>query len=183
MLESVLQRYQHAPGIKAWFTANHDENSWNGTEYEKYGDATKAFAVFGCTWPGIPLLYNGQELPNQKRLAFFEKDPISWNGNFQLHDFYKTLLHLRAEHPALLPQSGVIRLQTSDDAHAFAYLRQNGERAVLVVLNLSGEALTINLADNRVQGVFKNVFSGSEMNFETTRSISLQPWDYIVLEK
>ena len=38
--------------LKLFFTSNHDENSWNGTEYEKYGDAAKAFAVFSFTWTG-----------------------------------------------------------------------------------------------------------------------------------
>ncbi|MEP6514207.1 MAG: alpha-amylase family glycosyl hydrolase, partial [Parafilimonas sp.] len=36
---------------KLYFTSNHDENSWNGTEYEKYGDAAYTMAVFACTWP------------------------------------------------------------------------------------------------------------------------------------
>ncbi|HVK96302.1 MAG TPA: alpha-amylase family glycosyl hydrolase, partial [Flavisolibacter sp.] len=31
-LVNVLEQYQQAPGSKAWFTSNHDENSWNGTE-------------------------------------------------------------------------------------------------------------------------------------------------------
>ena len=66
--------------MRTWFTSNHDENSWNGTEYEKYGDMAKALAVFSCTWNGIPLIYSGQELPNLKRLKFFEKDAIDWTG-------------------------------------------------------------------------------------------------------
>ena len=59
-LLQVLDRYQHAPGRKAWFTSNHDENSWNGSEYEKYGSLEKPLAFFSCTWPGVPLLYSGQ---------------------------------------------------------------------------------------------------------------------------
>ena len=64
--------------MRAWFTTNHDENSWNGTEYEKYGDMAKALAVFSATWNGFRLLYSGQELPNMKRIKFFEKDAIAW---------------------------------------------------------------------------------------------------------
>ena len=60
--------------MRAWFTTNHDENSWNGTEYEKYGNMAKALAVFSATWNGVPLIYTGQEIPNMKRLEFFEKD-------------------------------------------------------------------------------------------------------------
>ena len=87
--------------MRVYFTSNHDENSWNGTEYEKYGDAAKLMAVFSCTWDGIPMIYSGQELPNKKRLKFFEKDSIDWSGNIELHDFYKTLLTLKSTNKAL----------------------------------------------------------------------------------
>jgi glycosidase len=43
------------------FTTNHDENSWNGTEYARLGDGAKAFAVMSYTIPGMPLIYSGQE--------------------------------------------------------------------------------------------------------------------------
>ena len=95
MLNSLLMHFG------AYFTSNHDENSWNGTEYEKYGAAAINLAVFSCLWNGLPLLYSGQELPNLKRLKFFDKDPIEWNGKYELHDFYRTLLQLRKRNPAL----------------------------------------------------------------------------------
>jgi len=77
---NVLHQYAQYPkgAYKLFFTSNHDENSWNGTEYEKYGIAAKAWAVFTATWNGQPLIYSGQELPNTKRLAFFDKDQIEW---------------------------------------------------------------------------------------------------------
>ena len=82
VLDTVLKQYDAIgdASMRTWFTSNHDENSWNGSEYEKYGDMAKALAVFSCTWNGIPLIYSGQELPNLKRLKFFEKDAIDWTG-------------------------------------------------------------------------------------------------------
>jgi hypothetical protein len=44
----------------AFFTSN-DENSWNGSEYEKYSSCF-TLAVFSCTWDGVPLLYSGRSL-------------------------------------------------------------------------------------------------------------------------
>ena len=82
-MSNVLVKYANQCTIhaeKLLFTTNHDENSWNGTEYEKYGDAAMAFAVFTATWRGIPLIYSGQELPNKKRLRFFDKDEIEWSN-------------------------------------------------------------------------------------------------------
>ncbi|HNI44383.1 MAG TPA: alpha-amylase family glycosyl hydrolase, partial [Chitinophagales bacterium] len=56
------------------FTSNHDENSWNGTEYERLGSGVKSFAILTATIPGMPLVYSGQESALKKRLKFFEKD-------------------------------------------------------------------------------------------------------------
>jgi alpha-amylase len=185
-LDSVLQRYEHTPGIKAWFTTNHDENSWNGTEYEKYGDAAKALAVFSTTWPGLPLMYSGQELPNMKRLEFFEKDPIQWNGKYELHNFYKTLFHLKTTNPALLADEKATqtkRLHTTSDENVFAYLRKNGDREVLVLLNLSRNNVKFHLGDETAKGKYKYVFSGVEEEINTHKSFDMKPWEYIVLEK
>ena len=43
------------------FTSNHDENSWNGTEFERLGAGAKTFAVLCGTLPDMLLIYNGQE--------------------------------------------------------------------------------------------------------------------------
>ena len=43
------------------FTTNHDENSWNGTEFERLGDAASTFAALTFLIPGMPLIYSGQE--------------------------------------------------------------------------------------------------------------------------
>ena len=183
MLDSVLQRYQQVPGMKAWFTANHDENSWNGTEYEKYGDAAKAFAVFSCTWPGIPLIYSGQELPNLKRLEFFEKDVIEWTGKNELHDFYKILLHLHSSNAALNgdeKNAPVSRLVTSGDTNVLAFLRQKDSKEVLVVINFSDSRREVSITDPALEGVFTNVFAGKQQDFNNNKSLSLEAWGYHV---
>ncbi|MEI6946102.1 alpha-amylase family glycosyl hydrolase [Paraflavisolibacter sp. H34] len=186
VLYDVLYRYQHVPGLKAWFTANHDENSWNGTEFEKYGHAAPLLAVFSCTWPGVPLIYSGQELPNRKRLQFFEKDTIEWSGRNELHDFYKTLLTLHATHPALMAdewEAHVHRLHCSDEKRALVYVRKNGHRQVLVLLNFSGGPLHLAIDDRRVTGVFRDVFSGEEKDLSQSKAFELEGWGYRVLEK
>lgn len=189
-LDSLLQQYSALgdSSMRAWFTSNHDENSWNGTEYEKYGGMAKALAVFSCTWNGVPLIYSGQELPlRDKRLQFFDKDVIPWTGNNELHDFYKTLLNLHATHPALRGGDAVVqtyRLKTSDDANIFAYLRRNGDKEVLVVLNLSElNNLRFDITDEHLSGIFKNAFSGAANDFTNEKSFEMQGWEYLVYEK
>ncbi|RZJ80325.1 MAG: hypothetical protein EOO47_07930, partial [Flavobacterium sp.] len=109
----VLVNYSHYPigSRKLLFTSNHDENTYWGTEYEKYGVAAKAMAVFSCTFPGIPLIYSGQEKPNLKRLAFFEKDHIDWSGEVALSDFYKTLLTIRKKNKSLQEDASVLLIK------------------------------------------------------------------------
>ncbi len=185
-LDSVLQEYQQAPGMQAWFTTNHDENSWNGTEYEKYGEAALPLAVFASTWPGLPLLYSGQELPNTKRLEFFEKDVIQWTGNYQLHDFYKRLLTLHATHPALNgddTKAPVQRISAPGAENVLAYLRSKGDRKVLVLLNLSANPAQFQIPAGTVTGAFTDVFGGNQVNFVQSQSLELKPWQYKVFEK
>lgn len=147
-LKRVLYQYQDLPphnAIRAWFTSNHDENSWNGTEYEKYGDLAQTLAVFNCTWNGIPLLYSGQELPNLKRLKFFDKDEIEWSNEPALHYFFKQLLTLHNEHPALraaTDEVSTILVSTEHSDKVLCYRRKYGVHEVLVMLNFSGWPLS-----------------------------------------
>ncbi len=188
-LLTVLKKYDDLGDstMRAWFTTNHDENSWNGTEYEKYDNMVKALAVFSATWNGVPLLYSGQELPNKKRIKFFDRDPIAWTGTNELSDFYKTLLHLKTNNPALRsgdPAVQTFRIKTSDPKNVFAYLRKNGSREVLVVLNLSGPAgLRFEMLDSNVTGIYKNAFSGAANDFTKEKSFEMQGWEYLVYEK
>ncbi|MDE3181903.1 MAG: 1,4-alpha-glucan branching protein [Bacteroidota bacterium] len=170
--------------FRLYFTSNHDENSWNGTEYEKYGDAAKLLAVFSCTWDGIPLIYSGQELPNKKRLKFFDKDQIDWNGKFELHDFYKTLLTLKSTNKALRAGDPEVLTQIishPEDHQVFAYLRKYKSSQVLVILNCCDQGL--NFQVKNVKGLFKNLFWNDDIDFELKSEVWLNPWDYLVFER
>ena len=180
-LRSVLDRYESAPGIPAWFTSNHDENSWNGTEYEKYGAAALPLAVHSCTWPGLPLIYSGQELPNHKRLLFFDKDEIAWKKNCELQGFYKNLLDLRASNAALDLRAPVFPLHTSANECVLAYLRKNGKDEVLVALNLSSRGVRTELTDQWVKASYRDIFTGSRFDFAAERRLELSAWGYLVL--
>lgn len=176
----VLHQYQRVPGIKAWFTSNHDENSWNGTEYEKYGDMAMPLAVFSCTWQGIPLLYSGQELPNIKRLQFFEKDVIEWHESLQLHQFFKALLDLQHRVPALHVHSDVFRVHTSNDKALLCYMRKKEDSEVLVFLNFTNRPVAFDILDGWMHGQFFNLFNGNEQTIAFKSHFMLQPWGYEV---
>ncbi|MEP7232618.1 MAG: alpha-amylase family glycosyl hydrolase [Ginsengibacter sp.] len=173
-----------ATAFRVYFTSNHDENSWNGTQFEKYGDAARLMAVFTCTWNGMPMIYSGQELPNRKRLNFFDKDTIEWDGKFELHDFYKTLLLLHSSNDSLRagdPDVLTKIISHPDDHEIFSYMRKNGIHQVLVVLNCSPNPK--NFQVRGVHGVFRNVFGGPDLNFDQEHFVDLDRWGYLVFEK
>lgn len=188
-LTDLLQQYTAIgdSSMRAWFTSNHDENTWNGTEYEKYGDMAKALAVFSCTWNGVPLIYSGQELPlKTKRLQFFEKDPIPWTGKNELHGFYKSLLNLHSNNPALRGgdrTASTLKLTTTANDNIFAYIRKHGNDEVLVVLNLSPNHTRFTINDINLSGNFKNIFSDENKDFTMHKDFDMQPYEYLVYVK
>ena len=108
-----------ADAFRLMFTSNHDENSWAGTEFERMGDAAKVMAVLTFTLPnGQPLIYTGQEIGWNKRFEFFEKDPIpAWEKN-DYTDFYKWLIKVRHDNPALAAgdQGGAFEVISTEDS-------------------------------------------------------------------
>lgn len=124
------------------FTSNHDFNSWHGTDAELYGDAYQALAVLSFTLPGMPLIYNGQESRLTKRLAFFEKDAISWK-TYELTGFYQQLIALKHQHPALAAgQYGAPVALLDAPAGVVAFERRLGADVVRVAVNLSAQPQT-----------------------------------------
>lgn len=188
-LYEVLAKYNSSfpeDAYRMYFTSNHDENSWNGTEYEKYGDMALALAVFSCTWNGIPMIYSGQEMPCMKRLKFFDKDAIEWTDKYKLHDFYKTLLTLHKTNPALStcdPAVSTFHIITDAARKIMAYLRKNENDEVLVLLNLCDAETGFTLQDRLIEGNFVDVFDNTTQILMSGTFIKMKPWGYKVFEK
>jgi glycosidase len=121
LLEYIAKDASRHPedAFRLMFTSNHDENSWAGTEFERMGDAAKVMAVLTFTLPnGQPLIYTGQEMGWDKRFEFFEKDPVpAWVKN-EYFDFYKWLIGVRHDNPALASGAagGVFELVSAEDS-------------------------------------------------------------------
>lgn len=193
-LDEVLSYYASAfpaDALCVYFTTNHDENSHSGSEYERLGDSARAFAVLCATWNGLPLIYSGQEMPNYKRLRFFDKDPIEWTGRYELNDFYKALLELRKRNPALRAGSdagseeasaaATRRIYTGMDDRCFGFARTAGEDEVVVMLNFSGEWVKLDSMWWGVKGAYRDVLTLRDWTLPA--SIDVSPWGYAVLEK
>ena len=182
-LDSVI-RYNDSiypkDAFRMFFTTNHDENSWNGTEFERFGEGYKTFAVWAFTMEkSIPLIYSGQEEPNRRRLKFFVKDTIRW-GKYTLAPFYTTLNLLRRSTPALAADASFRRLSTGHDDAIFAYLREKQGRKLLVVLNFSAAPQTFSIRDLQINGEATDVFAHQAKHIKAGETWTLPAWGYLL---
>lgn len=164
------------------FTSNHDENAWNGTEYERMGDGAEAFAALTYITPGMPLIYTGQEYDFNRRLKFFEKDEITRQKG-KMYPVYEKLGKLKNTNPALnggKKPATYNRLATSADANILAFDRANGKDKVVYMANLSGKAQTFTAP---VEGEYTNYMNGQKVSLAKGQQFSFKPWEYWVLVK
>ncbi len=139
-LAAWLQRRQTEyprDALRLCFTSNHDKNSWEGHDVELFGDAFEACAVLAATLPGLPLIYGGQESVLDRRLAFFEKDPIAWK-RYARAPLYQWLLALKHDNPALWNGAAGADAELLPDApQVFAFRRSLPGNSVTLRVNLS----------------------------------------------
>lgn len=158
---------------RMFFTTNHDENSWTGSDPEMYGDNFRNFALLSATVWGMPLVYSGQESGLDQRLEFFEKDTIEW-GSYPLEDFYTTLLTLKTENEALHngeAGGSYLKSTTNSDESIFAYKRIGEDDRVFVILNFADEPVSFTF-DSGEQGMWFDEFSQDSVSISANYSMS-----------
>lgn len=163
------------------YTTNHDENSWNGTVFERLGGGVEPFAVMTFMLDGIPLIYDGQEAGLNHRLAFFTRDPIAWHAS-PLTKFYQTLCALRRGNPALRTGAPMRRIATTANGSIYAILRQGGGHRVVSFCNLTAKAATVEAVDPALNGRWRDVFTGETIALKAPVSFPLAAWKYRVLD-
>ena len=161
------------------FTSNHDENSWSGTEFEREGIYADACAVLCFTLPGTqPLIYTGQEIGLNRRLEFFEKDPITdWTPN-DYTTFWKGLVDLKHRNAALAAGERGGELSWWDVPEGIvAFSRTKDENQVIVIANFGKEDYTpvFNIPGTS----YTNHFTGEKV--EGPVDLSLAPGNFVVL--
>jgi glycosidase len=184
ILNKEFSRYP-ADAYRMRFTTNHDENSWNGSEYERIGDAAKTFAVLAFTVPGMPLIYSGQESAFNRRLKFFDKDQIDWDS-YSLAGFYTSLVNLKKENAALAAGSDggkMIMVASDNDKNIYSFIRKKDNNKVFVILNLSNQEQKVTLKGDSFPGDYKSLFDNNEIKIDSPLSVTLKPWEYRVYYK
>ena len=165
------------------YTTNHDKNAWEGTEFDIFGPAVDAVTVLSFTSEGLPLIYNGQEAGNRKRLAFFERDPIEWKP-WPGADLYRRLLALKKGNTALWNGAwGAPMVQVPNDApkQIFSFVRANERDKVFVACNLSGKPQSVGFQKALYQGDYREFDSGAAVRLGPDSRLALSPWHCDVL--
>ena len=158
------------------FTSNHDENTWAGTVFDRYGDGAKTFAALTYFLPGIPLIYNGQEYGLNKRLEFFEKDFIT-KKQTDFYEFYSNLNSLKKENNLLDIDSEIkFEIIETNNKNLICYKRTKNNDSMYFVANLSEESQEIN---TEFSETLKSLNSDKMISLKKN---SLDPWEYHFLK-
>jgi hypothetical protein len=175
-----------AGAYKLAFTTNHDENSWNGTEFERMGaNAQAAFVVTTTVQQSFPLVYSGQEVSVSKRLRFFDKDTIDWTGP-SLAPFYRAMFALKHAQPALANGAdGGKQTVIAHDAgdRVFVFQRTVGKNAVLVAANFGDADVAAHLRDVPAVGVFRDWFGGTSVTLAREATLAVPKHGWVVLTR
>jgi cyclomaltodextrinase / maltogenic alpha-amylase / neopullulanase len=170
--------------LRMYFTSNHDENSWTGTDEQLFGPATDAFVALSHTFRGVPLDYSGQEAGLNHMLKFFDKDSISWKS-LPRERLISRLLHLKRRNSALWNGSKgapPVRVQTTSNGSVYGFVRENPVDKVVALFNLSAASTTTTLIGGNYAGTYVDVMGDSAAFISPFQSISLPPWGYRLLE-
>ena len=169
---------------RMYFTSNHDENSWNGSEFERMGqNHLPAFVLAATLQHSLPLLYTGQEASLSKRLRFFEKDTVDWRGP-SLASFYRAVFDLKHANHALWnggEGGDQLRLQTNGGDRVYAFTRTRGANTVLVAVNFGPGPARVSFRGLSRPGYFTDWFAKSRVSLGASGTLDIPAHGYRVL--
>ncbi|WP_209348233.1 alpha-amylase family glycosyl hydrolase [Pontixanthobacter sp. CEM42] len=155
--------------MRMTYIENHDSNSWEGTLRENYAAGLEAATALAFTGEGIPLVYNGMEACNDKRLEFFEKDAINWSklGHDEACAYgqlIEELIAFRKANPAL--ENGqwgarMRKVETDSSESVFAWVREEEGNKVLGLFNFTAAPVEVTFADGLPAGNYTEFRSGN----------------------
>nr|WP_111567454.1 alpha-amylase family glycosyl hydrolase [Flavobacterium aquaticum] len=178
-IEKINKDYE-SNDILMNFVDNHDENSWNGTIKGRLGKGEEAMTALSYVMPGMPLIYSGNEYGLNYSLKFFEKDsiPKTKGKDWELR---AKLGKLKAENPALnggKNKAKYSRIKTDDETNILAFIREKNSKKVVYIANFSSKPINSKVA---IKGDFTNYMTGKPMSLKDNEVITLQPFQYFIL--
>jgi glycosidase len=173
------------PAMRMTYTDNHDQNSWDNVASEIYGPAYEAAIALSFVGSGLPLIYNGQEGDLDRKLMFFEKDPIVW-GEGRYDPLFRQLIALKTEMRALHNGrfgAGMVEVPSNATADVYAFIRGAAGERVFAVFNLSPRPQSITFEHARHHGSYTDALSGAAAVFSDGETLDLAPWGYRIFKE
>lgn len=170
-------------GIRMNFTDNHDKNSWEGNQYQNFGESLPAMMVLMTMMDGMPLVYNGQEAGLNRSLQFFEKDPIEWKKH-ENEVIYTKLFALKHQNQALWNGKWggeMVRIMNDKMDEVISFVREKNGDKVITNINLSNKEVNVNFDTTFDEGTYKNLFSDEDFKLDKKQNLVMKPWEYLIL--
>ncbi len=171
--------------IRLQFTSNHDENSWNGTEFARMGGAAEIMAVLTFLLPqGLPLIYTGQEVGCDHSFSFFERDPIRDYTPNRTTELYRRLIALKHAAPALAAgeQGGEpVEIRNNAEDCLMVLVRETADSRVVAQLNLSPYAIHADYRTGIYAGDYTDAMTGRRVLLPEHVECDLAAWSYRIL--
>ena len=180
------ERYP-ASAMRMMFTSNHDENSWSGSEWSRFGDSLEVMTALTFLWEAaMPLIYTGQEVGYDHSFEFFDKDHIPHYEPNAHTDLYRKLINLKHSQKAL--QAGekggrIIEIENNAKDCLMTFVREKDDSRVVAIMNLSPYTIHADFNNGIYAGHYTNAITGEEVLLPVHLEYDIKPWDYTILYK
>nr|WP_298727892.1 alpha-amylase family glycosyl hydrolase [uncultured Steroidobacter sp.] len=172
------------PGLVLRFLNNNDTGARFITRHG--APLTRVAATLLLTLPGLPLIYNGDEVGAE--FQPYDEQPVSWDDRHDLLKHYTRLIRLRKELAALRSPEMELITTNRDDA-VLAYIRRPTESAshchqsesALVLLNFSAESIDLQVASSLSSSRLQDRLTGGHVGNLASQPLRLEPFDARVL--
>ena len=178
-----------ASAMRMMFTSNHDENSWSGSEFHRFGAAREIMTALTFVWEdAMPLIYTGQEVGYDHSFAFFDRDHIPAEQYQPCKDteLYRKLIALKHSEAAL--QAGerggrMIEIENNAKDCMMTFVREVGDSRVVAIMNLSPYTIHADFNNGIYAGEYTNALTGEKVLLPLHLEQDIEPWGYTLLYK
>ena len=175
--------------IRMSFTSNHDENSWSGSEQERFGAALEVMTAMTFLMPStMPLIYTGQEVGYNHSFEFFDRDPIPaelYNEN-RTTELYRRLAALKHSERALAAgaEGGeMIEIENNAKDCMMTFVREVEGSRVVAIMNLSPYTIQADFLTGIYAGEYHDAITGEKYELKEHVEEFIAPWNYKILVK
>lgn len=167
------------------FTSNHDENSWSGSEYSRFGDSLEAMTALSFVLPkSLPLIYTGQEYGYDHSFAFFDKDAMPAMEENEMTELYRRLCDMKHLFTALRSADlggSFVEIDNNAPDCLLTFIRENQQGRVVYIANLSPYKVFSDFHTGIYAGDYTDVVTGVSSHLYEHTWGDMEPWSYRLL--